>query len=199
VGDVRARLAILVAMLVACGGSTPAPEAPKPCPPQDVTISLLASPAVNPTPTGQPRPVVIRIYQLKNDARLYNAPFEKIWHDDKNTLGEDLFKVDEIEVYPATRTDIRFGRAQGVDHIAAVALFQDPKGRSWFSSFDFPAPPESGKCDQLACAEEEDDDCATRAAQAAHYSFWLDGSKVDDGIEHLDDFPRQGAMKKRGT
>jgi type VI secretion system protein VasD len=198
---VKKQIGALAILFVACGGVTPAPEVPKKCPPQSVVVSLLASPSVNPTPNGAPRPVVVRIYQLKNDSRLYNASFDKVWHDDKNALGDDVAKMDEVEVYPGSRLDVKFERTESVQHIAAVALFQEPKGRSWFSSFDLPPPPEAGKCDAQACSAEddEDDDCATRAAGTGHYSFWIDGSKVDDGIEHLDEFQKVGPMtKKRG-
>jgi type VI secretion system protein VasD len=187
---------VLAASLTACPSAAP-PETPKKCPPQNITVSILASASTNPTPTGQPRPVVVRIYQLKNDSRLFNASFEQIWHEDKATLGDDVVKSDEVEVYPATRADVRFDRAEPVEHVAAVALFQDPKGRSWYSSFDLPPPPEPGKCTEQAC-EEDDEDCTTRAALASHYAVWIDGSKVDDGVEHLDDFPKPGPMKKRG-
>ena len=196
-GPVTARPWVLLA-LVSCAGATPAPQAPKSCAQQAVTISILSSQAINPTPAGQPRPVVVRVYQLKNDARLYNAQFEQIWHDDKVTLGEDLVNVDEVTLYPATRVDVKFDRPPLVEHVAAIALFQDPKGRSWFSSFDLPSPPEAGKCDESACDGPDDDDCKARMALTPHYAFWIDGSKVDDGVEHLDDFPAAGPMKKRG-
>lgn len=186
---------------VACAGAVPPPEAPKKCPPQTVTLSLLASPSINPTSNGAARPVVVRVYQLKNDSRLFNAAFEDVWHDDKTTLGDDIVKIDEVEVYPATRADVKFERTEPVQHVAAVALFQEPKGRSWFSIFDLPPPPEPGKCDKAACSsDEDDDDCETRASDTGHYSFWIDGSKVDDGVEHLDDFQKVGPMtKKRGS
>jgi type VI secretion system protein VasD len=153
---------------------------------------------VNPTPEGAPRPVVVRLYQLKSDVRLYNASFDQIWHDDKSVLGEDLAKREEVELYPSTRADLRFDRTPEIAHVAAVALFQQPRGRSWFSVFDLPPPPEAGKCDARACAGSEDpEDCATRAAETGHYAFWIEASKVDDGIEHLDDFPRVGPMTRR--
>jgi type VI secretion system protein VasD len=183
-------------VLVACAGTVPTPETPGKCPPQSVTISLLASGAVNPTPNGAPRPVVVRIYQLKNDARLYNASFDDVWHDDKTVLGDDVVKVNEVEIYPATRTDVKFERSEAVQHVAAVAIFQQPKGRSWFSIFDLPPPPEAGKCDKQACSSDDDDDCETRASASGQYSFWMDGSKVDDGVEHLDDFQKVGPMTK---
>jgi predicted component of type VI protein secretion system len=140
---------------------------------------------------------VVRIYQLKDDARLYNASFEQMWHSDKATLGEDIVKADELQAYPATRTDIRFERAEPVQHIVAVALVQEPKGHSWFCSFDLPPPPEAGKCSGEAC-QEDDEECVTRAAATPHYAFWIDGSTIDDGIEHLEEFPRPGGMPRWG-
>jgi type VI secretion system protein VasD len=189
-------LALTATVLVSCAGTVPAPEAPQKCPPQTVTISLLASPAINPTPAGAPRPVVVRVYQLKNDARLYNASFEDVWHDDKTALGDDVVKMNEVEIYPASRVDLKFERSEPVAHVAAIALFQQPKGRSWFSIFDLPPPPEPGKCDKQACSSDDDDDCAARASDTGQYSFWLDASKVDDGVEHLDAFQKVGPMTK---
>jgi type VI secretion system protein VasD len=182
----------------ACASATPEAKAPEKCPPQTLQLSILASPSVNPTPEGQPRPVVVRVYQMKNDARLFNASFDQVWKDEKATLGEDVFKVDEVQVYPASRADVKIDRNPLVQHIAAVALFQSPKGRSWVTSLDLPPPPEPGKCSPAACAED-DDECQANTVLNARFAFFLDGSKIDDGVEHLDDFPKVGPMKsKRG-
>jgi type VI secretion system protein VasD len=191
-------VAFALASCLTAGGchNTPPPEAPKKCPPQKITVSILTSSSANPTPTGEPRPVIVHVYQLKNDERLFNASFEQMWHEDKETLTDDVIHTDQLEMYPATRQDLHFDRVETLQHIAAVALFQEPKGKSWFTSFDLPPLPEPGKCNEQAC-DEDDDDCATRAANNSHYTFWIDGSKLDDGVEHLDDFPAPGPMKKR--
>ena len=43
------------------------------------------------------------------------------------------------------------------------------------------------------------DECQANTVQNARFAFFLDGSKIDDGVEHLDDFPKVGPMKsKRG-
>jgi type VI secretion system VasD/TssJ family lipoprotein len=180
----------------ACASATPEAKAPEKCPDQNVTVSILASPAVNPTPTGEPRAVVVRMYELKNDARLFNATFDGVWKDDKNTLGDDIVKSEEQLVYPGTRADFTFARPEPVEHVAVVALFQNPQGRSWFTSMDLPPIPEAGKCGAKACGAE-DEDCSARSVVAPRLAFWLDGSKVDDGVEHLDDFPKIGPMKGR--
>ena len=181
-----------------CGGGSAAAPPPAAagagakCEPQKITVSVLASPNINPTEEGSSRPVVVRVYQLKADTRLYNASFEQIWHDDKATLAEDLVKMDEVQAYPSTRSDLKFDRAEGVDYVAAVALFHNPRGKSWYTAFDLPPRPEAGKCN--AC---EDEDCTDRPVQNAELAFWIDGSKVDDGVDHMDDYPGTGPMKKK--
>jgi len=178
-----------------CGGgqaAAPPAAAPAKCEAQHITVSVLASPTINPTDEGSARPVVVRVYQLKGDTRLYNATFEQIWHNDKETLAEDLVKMDEVQAYPATRADLKFDRADAVEYVAAVALFHNPRGKAWYTAFDLPPLPEAGKCNTC-----EDEDCTDRPVQNAELAFWIDGSKVDDGLDHVDDFPAAGPMKKR--
>ncbi|WP_394842740.1 type VI secretion system lipoprotein TssJ [Pendulispora brunnea] len=197
-GVVRVGTVVAVAGCMAflgCGGgqaAAPPAAAPAKCEPQHVTVSVLASPSINTTDEGQARPVVIRVYQLKGDTRLYNASFEQIWHQDKETLAEDLVKMNEVQAYPATRADLKFDRAEGVEYVAAVALFHNPRGKAWYSAFDLPPQPDPGKCGTC-----EDEDCTDRPVQNAELAFWIDGSKVDDGTDHVDDFPSTGPMKKR--
>ncbi len=84
---------------------------------------------------------------------------------------------------------MKFERAEAVHHLAAVVLFQNPKGRSWYSTVDLPPVPEAGKCGESACLDE---DCDSRTVPNPTFAFWIDGSKVDDGIEHMDQFPNVG-------
>ena len=187
---------LVVAGLVtsACAGAVPpVAKAPEKCPAQSITVSVLSSAAINRTPEGEPRPVVVRLYQLKADARLYNASFDKIWKEDKATLADDLIASQEVEVYPGTRTDVKFERPPTVNHVAGVALFSNPAGRAWFASLDLPPIPEPGKCG--AACPLGDEDCESANVLTPHFVYYVDGSKIDDGIEHLDDYPSQGRMK----
>ena len=187
------RIFALLGLLLSCA-KPPPPAVPEKCPPQTISLSFLASKRINPTPEGQPRPVVVRLYELKQDARLLNATFEQVWHEDKATLADDLVKVTEVQVYPAQRADLKVDRTDPVNHLAAVALFQSPKGRSWLSLVDLPPIPEAGKCGAAACTDD-DEDCLNVSVQNPRFVFWIDDSKIDDGIEHSDDFPTVGPMK----
>jgi type VI secretion system protein VasD len=175
-------LAFFVA-LASCGGTpaAPAKEAKK-CDIQIVSLSVVASPVINPTIDGETRPVQLRIYQLKDDVRLQGATFEQVWKEDAGTLGPDVIKRDEVFIYPNTRTDVKFDRDPSASFIVGAALFRNPKGRSWFVSFELPPPPGKGDCLTPGC---EDGSCGINPNPK--FSMYLDATRVDDGADHLGD------------
>lgn len=187
--------ALILAMLLTTACSKPPPQVAPKCPVQSVTISLLSSKSINRSVEGEARPVVVRLYQLKEDARIFNASFEQVWKDEKTTLADDVVKMQEVELYPGMRADVTFPRPPTVNHVVAVALFSNPTGRAWFSSQDLPPIPESGKCGKIGCAAG-DEECESASMQNPHFVYWVDASKIDEGIEHLDDYPAPGKAKK---
>jgi len=120
------------------------PQAPKPCDVQMVTLNIYAADNINPNERGNPRPVVVRLYQLKNDVRMENATYDEILLKDKDTLGDDLAKVDEVEVFPNDLVQVKFERPKEASVLAGVALFHSPKGTSWKTFYAFPPTPAEG-------------------------------------------------------
>jgi type VI secretion system protein VasD len=177
---------------VACSSSAPVVvQPPKTCTLQVVGMTIIASPKINPEDDGSPRPVQLRVYQLKTDNRLLNASFDQIWKDDKGTLQDDLVKVDEFPVYPDTRTEVKFERDQSALFVVGVALFRNPKGRNWWTEFELPPPPGKGDC-MFADPKCSGPDCQKEAGPpplAPHFALWIDESRIDDGADHLDEYP----------
>jgi type VI secretion system protein VasD len=177
---------------VACSSGTPViVQPPKTCTLQIVGMTIIASPKINPEEDGSPRPVQLRLYQLKTDNRLLNASFDQIWKDDKATLQDDLVKVDEFPVYPDTRTEVKFERDQAALFVVGVALFRNPKGHTWWTEFELPPAPGKGDC-MSGDAKCNGPDCPKEAGGpplAPHFSIWLDESRIDDGADHLDEYP----------
>jgi hypothetical protein len=134
--------------------------------------------------------MVARVYQLKDDAKLRNAPFDAIWKDDKTTLGDDMVAVEEVQLYPGRRADKRFDRPETVNHVAVVGLFQNVTGKGWVSTVDLPPLPEPGRCYTGGAAP--DDDFDDRPPRIALLPFWFEEARVVDGAEHLDDCPKPG-------
>lgn len=177
--------------LASCRQDVVAVQQPKSCELQIVSLSVIAAPAINPTVEGEPRPVQLRIYQLATDTRLQNATFEEIWKADKATLADDLLKVDELSVFPASRTEVKFERDPAAQNVVGVALFRNPKGKSWFTSFELPPAPGKGMCG-VTCTGPE---CDAGPILDPHYSLFIEGTKVDVGDEHLDDVPEAGRVQ----
>lgn len=182
----RASLALGVAVWLGfsgCGKQTVLPvKEPEKCDLQVVTFSVIASPQINPEENGEPRPVQFRLYQLKNDVRFLNASFDDVWKKDKEILADDLVKVDEFPAYPNTRTEVKFERDASAQYIVAAALFRTPKGRSWYTSYELPPPPSKGQCGVKG------EDGGGPILDPKFYA-WIDRTKVEDGVEHAEDFP----------
>jgi type VI secretion system protein VasD len=171
-------------LLASCSPAPPPPVAPtKKCDIQTVSLVVVASPVINPTEEGEARPVQLRIYQLKDDVRLQSASFFDVWKKDAAVLGDDIIKRDEIFVYPSSRTDVKFDRDANAQHVVGAALFRNPKGKSWFVSFELPPAPGKGDCTVPGC---EGDDCAKKLANP-EFAMWIDATRVDDGADHKDD------------
>lgn len=202
-------LAVLVALAASgvwlglgCGSTVVVPPAPNSCKLQIVDMSIMASARLNPTDGNDARPVQLRLYQLTTDVHLNNADFTKIWKADKATLGDDLVKVEEMSIFPDSRTDIKFERDEKALVVAAVALFRTPRGRSWYTVMELPPAPGKGDCQVLEC----DGGPGCKPSQNRlnpHFYIWLDGSRVDEGEDRLDEFPvagrRRGSAFRAGT
>src|SRR5271155_5434729 len=85
-----ALLMISCATLTACKSAPPKP--PKP---QVVKLIVSASTDVNPDALGRPSPVVVRIYQLKDDAAFKDADFFALYDKEQPTLAASLISREE--------------------------------------------------------------------------------------------------------
>jgi type VI secretion system protein VasD len=176
---------------------------PDKCTQQIVGLSIMTSDRLNPQLGGQPRPVQMRIYQLKSDQRFINASFDEIWGPedakewDKKVLQDDLVKVDEFPIYPSTRTEVKFERDESALWVFAVAKFRQPTGRSWYTEFELPPPPGKGECGMPECKGPGCDAGAkTPPNLNPKFSVWADRTRVETGEDHLDDEYPSGKIRE---
>jgi type VI secretion system VasD/TssJ family lipoprotein len=174
----------------ACSSNTVAIREPERCTLQIVKMTVISSSDMNRAESGAPRPVQLRLYQLSTDIPLLNASFDEVWKKDADTFKEDLVKVEELPIYPNSRTELEFERDDKAQVIAPVALFRQPRGRSWYTTFDLPPAPSEGQCG----AECKGAECDGGPPQNPHYYVWIDESRVDDGADHADDYPEGRTM-----
>lgn len=194
-------LALAAVAALATGGlgvltlscTPPAPAAPKACDVQVVTLNLYAADNINPNERGNPRPVVVKLYQLKGDVRMENATYDEILLKDKDTLGEDFAKVDDVEIFPNDLVQVKFERMKEASVLAGVALFHGPKGNSWKTFYAFPPTPADGQ--SCGAAAKGGDAGAPQADPKT--AFFIESTKIDNGSQFDESmFPNANPIRK---
>ncbi len=184
------------ALLVAGCGPTPPAALPKPCDVQVVTLNVYAADNINPNENGNPRPVVLRLYQLKNDVRMENATYDEILLKDKETLQDDMLKVDELSIFPNDLVQVKFERIKEATVLAGVALFHSPKGTSWKTYYAFPPLPG----DAASCGARGADGGADGGAKGEtdpRTAFFIESTKLDNGSQFDESmFPNATSVRK---
>jgi len=171
-------------------GQAPPPAAPKPCDVQIVTLRIYAADNINPNENQNPRSVVIRLYQLKDEMRLQNASYDEVLLTDDEVLGDDIVKEDDVTVFPNDLVEIKFERAKEATVLGGVALFHGPKGQSWKTFYAFPLMP-----GEAQCAGREAD--GGPAQTDPRVSFFVESTKLDNGSEFDESmFPNATSVRK---
>jgi type VI secretion system protein VasD len=159
-------VALVAATFVGCASSRtpPAKEAPKPCEAPSPVLNISAGDRVNASGGGQGRPVQVRVYQLKSDARIKGAKFEDVWQNDATALQSDLIKVDEHTVFPGQTKAVKVSLNADARSIAVVALFREPQGKSWLLTYDIDPPKKEPPC-----------------PNEPKIPIWIDRMQIEDG------------------
>jgi type VI secretion system protein VasD len=151
----------LLLLTGACGHTQP----PPPCKAEPIGVHIEAAPQVNLDEKGKPLPTTLRIYQLKDTAKLDGATFDDLLDHDKDTLGADLVSAQEVVINPGERIDPPIARQADADFVGVVALFRKPAGTFWRLSRPLPA----------ANAEY-----CRQSAKAAGLRFHLEENRVEN-------------------
>lgn len=171
---------------VGCGEDPAVPK--KVCDKQWVTLQIYGSGTVNPNENGNPRPVRVRLYQLGNDLKLQNARYDDVLLREKETLGEDVVKADDVTVFPNDLVEIKFERDKAAEFLAGAAFFHQPKGQAWKTFFEFPPIPGDSNCAAKGDAAPQND---------VRVQFFIDEAKIDNGSQYDESmFPRSASIRK---
>ena len=112
--------------LAACGAKPIL--APKP---KVLTVDVLAAAKLNPSASGRPSPVVVRIYELKAAAPFESADFVSLFDKDQATLGGDVIARDEFVLSPGESMAIKRDLTADSKFIAVMAAFRDLERAKW--------------------------------------------------------------------
>ena len=100
---------------------------------QELELALRSTNRLNTTQSGQPAPVVVRIYTLRAKDRFEQATFQELWKHDYDFLGDDLLHRKEITVKPDNKHELEItaDREKEENYVGLMALFRKHQPGMW--------------------------------------------------------------------
>ena len=137
----HATLAAAIVVAAAALGCGKAPPQPPPAPPITIAappeakvkapLMITVDKQANPDRNGRPSQVVLRIYQLRADARFLAAELLPLYDSDEKVLGPELITVDEFELQPAEAKTIEVSLSPEARFVGAIVPFRDDRNSTW--------------------------------------------------------------------
>ena len=149
----RTPVAVVLVLWIACAGSGCGSKPPKAVTPV-VSISMHAHDDVNPDGQGQPKPIVLHVYQLKSDAAFVNANYFALVDDEKRALAADLVSREEKELAPGETRALQVPLAPETRFIAVLGEYRDLDHCVWQAITPAPAPGKKGHSARLSIEAE---------------------------------------------
>jgi type VI secretion system protein VasD len=113
----------LMLAMVACASSAPKPVKTR------LIVSVSAD--VNPDASGRASPIVVRVYQLKEDAAFRDGDFFAIFDREQATLAASLINRKEFTLAPGDERTVDFPVSGDAHYIAIAAAFRDIRNADW--------------------------------------------------------------------
>ncbi len=115
-------LCLLFFMLTSCGTSK-----------QELKFTLHSTNRLNPSDSGQPVPVVLRIYTLRDRGRFERATFLELWKRDYEYLGDDLLHRKELTLKPKSKQvlEIKVDKENEENFLGVMGLFRKYQTGTW--------------------------------------------------------------------
>ena len=119
-----------LAWVAGCGSSPPKPQA--------VKMNIVVSADVNPDAENRPSPIVVRVYQLKDDAAFKDADFFTLYDKEQATLAAALVSRVEFELAPGEHRAVDYKLSPDAHFVGVAAAYRDIRNASWRAEIGAP-------------------------------------------------------------
>jgi type VI secretion system protein VasD len=125
-GDLSRHLLLALAAcpaLAACGSKPPKPTA--------THAQIIVSGDVNPDSSGRPSPIVVRVFQLKNDGEFASSDFFALYDKEKETLGASFLSREEYVLAPGETRKFDMPINPEARFLGVLAAYRDIRSAHW--------------------------------------------------------------------
>jgi type VI secretion system protein VasD len=151
-------VAVLAAVATACGGAKPKGECDKS---EVIELTFAPENRLNPDREGNPRSVVVRVFQLKEADPFLQASFDQLWSGSGSPGGPVVAPPDELTIIPGKPETRRIARHPKATFLGITANFREHiADTAWKGTAELPAP--KNPCEVEENDEETDPTLAAR-------------------------------------
>lgn len=129
-------LLLLLMGLAGCGEEEIKPEPPPP--PTRIDLTITAGPNLNPDAANRASPLLFRVYELKEAAGFNGADFFALYGKERETLGGDLVKKEEMMLAPGETRHLAFEPDSASRFLAVFAAFRSLENAQWRAAVAIP-------------------------------------------------------------
>ena len=127
---VRLFAALLLAGTLLVAGCAGTPEKPK-LAPTKVELVVTSSEELNPGESGDPLPVIVRLYRLTSPERFQRASFSQLYEQEMRAIGGTLVGVLEFLFFPGQTEVIEREFLDNERYLGVLVAFRDPETARW--------------------------------------------------------------------
>tara|TARA_R110000868_G_scaffold10639_5_gene51697 strand:+ start:7367 stop:7822 length:456 start_codon:yes stop_codon:yes gene_type:complete len=103
-----------------------------------IDLNVDADNTVNPDMNNQSLPVLVKVYQLRDDKAFKQASFDGLWKNYQQTLGKSLVSEKNITAMPNATKTISINYNEDAKYIGFVAVFRERNGDTWKAVLPIP-------------------------------------------------------------
>lgn len=118
--------AMLLAWLALAGCATSSSQRPV-----QVRAELSATADINPDASKRASPLVVRVFELRNDAAFNGADFWALYERERQTLGDSLIEREEFVLQPGAKQELRLSMSRDARFLGVVAAYRDIGAARW--------------------------------------------------------------------
>src|ERR1700731_4905805 len=120
-------ICLLAITLAGCFSKKPKP----PPPPPPTKAAIVVARDVNPDSAGRPSPIVVRLYQLKEEGAFNSASYFALSDKEQATLGPSLESREEYELQPGQTQELILKIPPEAGYLGVVAAYRDLNNSKW--------------------------------------------------------------------
>ena len=96
-----------------------------------VKVDMQSEKNLNSLSESSALPVVVRIYQLNDDAAFKSAGFRDMWKRDAEVLGSALLSTKEVVMQPGSTGELSLTLESKTKFVAGIAIFRNGEAARW--------------------------------------------------------------------